>query len=83
MHFIPGTSVDIHFFELILIAMVVKRLSNFFVLIWGIHARFAKKMVNISQLILSLIIFQSDHDDSRLLSEQTEKWKNVINQNYN
>ena len=42
-----------------------------------------KKMADTSQLFLSLILLQSDHDDSRLLSEQTEKWKNVINQNYN
>ena len=51
---LPDTSVEMTFLDLIFVAIVAK--VEWFCLIWGIYARFAKNMVDSSQLILSLTL---------------------------
>ena len=51
-----GNLVEMTFFRLIIV--VIGEKVDGFCLIWGIYARFAKKMAESSQLILSLILFE-------------------------
>ena len=59
--------------EIALFRLILKRLSDFiYGLIWGIYARFYKKMANSSQLILSLkVAFFQISKSPKKYSEKT------------